>query len=107
VLRIILLDSVEFGKSKIKSLLSNPLKRLFYVKILRGTFVFKRIGNYKGAVSNLFSDVVVYQLDNAGNITKLPDYEGIPSDDNFLNKSLAEGNELFGSLLEIEQDYEG
>jgi predicted ATPase len=53
------------------------------------------------------SDVVVYQLDNAGHITKLPDYEGIPSDENFLNKSLAEGNELFGSLLEIEQDYEG
>ena len=53
------------------------------------------------------SDVVVYQLNDEGNITKLPDYEGIPSDDNFLNKSLAEGNELFGSLLEIEQDYEG
>lgn len=52
------------------------------------------------------SDVVVYQLDDAGNIQKLPNYEGIPSDDNFLNTSLAEGNQLFGSLLEIEQDYE-
>lgn len=52
------------------------------------------------------TDVVVYQLDDAGNIVKLPDYEGIPSDNNFLNASLAEGNELFGSLLEIEQDYE-
>jgi predicted ATPase len=48
--------------------------------------------------------VVVYQLDNSGNITKLPDYKGIPSDENFLNKSLAEGNELFDNLLEIEED---
>jgi predicted ATPase len=50
------------------------------------------------------SDVVVYQLDDAGNIQKLPNYEGIPSDDNFLNTSLAEGNQLFGSLIEIEQE---
>lgn len=50
------------------------------------------------------SDVVVYQLDDAGNIMKLPDYEGIPSDDNYLNTSLAQGNQLFGSLIEIEQE---
>lgn len=50
------------------------------------------------------TDVVVYQLDDAGNIMKLPDYEGIPSDDNYLNASLGEGNTLFGSLLEIEED---
>jgi hypothetical protein len=50
------------------------------------------------------SDVVVYQLDDAGNIVKLPNYEGIPSDDNYLNASLAEGNTLFDNLLEIEED---
>jgi predicted ATPase len=50
------------------------------------------------------TDVVVYQLDGAGNIKKLPDYEGIPSDDNYLNTSLAEGNQLFGSLIEIEHE---
>jgi predicted ATPase len=50
------------------------------------------------------SDVVVYQLDDAGNITKLPNYEGIPSDDNYLNASLGEGNQLFDNLLEIEED---
>jgi hypothetical protein len=50
------------------------------------------------------ADVAVYQLDDAGNITKLPDYEGIPSDDNFLNRSLAEGNTLFDNLLELEED---
>jgi predicted ATPase len=50
------------------------------------------------------SDVVVYQLDDAGNIARLPDYEGIPSDGNYLNQSLAEGNVLFDKLLEIEED---
>jgi predicted ATPase len=50
------------------------------------------------------TDVAVYQFDDAGNIQKLPNYEGIPSDDNYLNTSLAEGNQLFGSLIEIEQD---
>jgi hypothetical protein len=49
-------------------------------------------------------DVAVYQLDDAGNITKLPDYEGIPSDDNYLNASLGEGNQLFDNLLDIEED---
>jgi predicted ATPase len=50
------------------------------------------------------SDVVVYQLDDAGNIMQLPDYEGIPSDNNYLNASLGEGNTLFDNLLEIEED---
>jgi hypothetical protein len=50
------------------------------------------------------SDVVVYQLDDAGNIVKLPNYEGIPSDGHYLNASLAEGNTLFDNLLEIEED---
>ena len=50
------------------------------------------------------SDVVIYQLQEDGSINRLPDYEGIPSDKNYLNKSLAEGNHLFGSLLEIEEE---
>ena len=50
------------------------------------------------------SDVAVYQLDEAdGSIQELGSYEGIPSDENYLNQSLAEGNVLFDSLLEIEQ----
>ena len=49
------------------------------------------------------SDVVVYQLQDNGSINRLPAYEGIPSDKNYLNQSLAEGNQLFDSLLEIEQ----
>ena len=50
------------------------------------------------------SDVVVYQLDNVGNIQKLANYEGIPSDKNFLNVSLADSGLLFDELLAIEED---
>ncbi len=49
-------------------------------------------------------DVVIYQLNEKdGSIEKLGNYEGIPSDENYLNQSLAVGNELFDALLEIEQ----
>lgn len=51
------------------------------------------------------NDLSIYQLDEInGSITKLADYQGIPSDDNYLNHSLADGNRLFDSLLEIEQE---
>ena len=51
------------------------------------------------------NDISVYQLDEkTGVIKKLNSYDGIPSDKNLLNESLAEGNNLFDSLLEIEQE---
>jgi predicted ATPase len=51
------------------------------------------------------SNVVVYQLDEKdGSIKKLETIDGIPSDKNFLNETLAESNLLFDSLLEIEQE---
>jgi predicted ATPase len=51
------------------------------------------------------ADVVIYQLDETnGTINKLPNSEGIPSDNNFLNQSLHHGNEMFDNLLEIEQE---
>lgn len=50
-------------------------------------------------------ELAIYELDEeSGSISKLGDFEGIPSDKNFLNVSLAEGNQLFDSLLEIEED---
>lgn len=87
---------------------------------IQGDYLNKKIGNdvkWRTLITRLnevvpvnsivaATDVAVYQLDDAGNIMKLPDYEGIPSDNNYLNASLADGNQLFGSLLEIEQDYE-
>ena len=50
-------------------------------------------------------EVSIYQLDEKkGTISKLNNYEGIPSDKNLLNESLSDGNNLFDSLLEIEQE---
>lgn len=45
----------------------------------------------------------IYELNETeGTIIKLPDYKGLPSDENYLNAQLAENNELFANLLEIE-----
>ncbi len=50
-------------------------------------------------------DLVIYELDERdGSIKKLGNYHGIPSDKNFLNTSLGNGNKLFDSLLEIEEE---
>jgi predicted ATPase len=48
-------------------------------------------------------DLVIYELNETdGTILKLNDYKGLPSDDNYLNLRMAESNELFANLLEIE-----
>lgn len=54
----------------------------------------------KAAISA--EDVVIYELDEAGHIKKLPTYEGLPSDENDLNEALGETNARFSDLLEIE-----
>jgi predicted ATPase len=49
--------------------------------------------------------VVIYQLnENDGSIEKLAAVDGIPSDKNYLNNGLADGNSRFDALLEIEQE---
>ncbi|GHT97067.1 hypothetical protein FACS1894142_0660 [Spirochaetia bacterium] len=50
------------------------------------------------------NDVAIYQLDGKGSIEKLPFEYDIPSDNNYLNNMLQEGNQLFDQLLEIEDD---
>jgi len=51
-------------------------------------------------------DLVIYELNaEKGTITKLEEYKGLPSDENFLNKSLEESNELFAQLQEIEKGW--
>ncbi len=47
-------------------------------------------------------NLVIYELDDNGNVILLPEYKGIPSDENFLNEKLADTNYLFTDLLEIE-----
>ncbi|WP_158828990.1 AAA family ATPase [Mucilaginibacter lacusdianchii] len=50
-------------------------------------------------------EVAVYQFDEQrGSICDLPNFEGIPSDKNYLNQFLSAGNEAFDTLLEIEQE---
>ena len=49
------------------------------------------------------SNAIVYELTVNGVIRKLSNKEGIPSDENYLNQSLAEANQLFDGLLEIEE----
>ena len=80
-------------------------EKLMNFSIQKSAISLKRLQTivpYKAMVSG--SDVVIYELDETSGILKrLPDYEGIPSDSNYLNQSLAESNEIFDSLLEIEQ----
>lgn len=52
-------------------------------------------------------DLAIYQADEkTGSIAKLPMAEGIPSDSNYLNESLREGNDMFDRLLDIEEELE-
>jgi predicted ATPase len=49
------------------------------------------------------NNLVVYQLDEkGGTIEKLKDYKGLPSDENKLNDGLAEANDEFSKLLDLE-----
>lgn len=51
-------------------------------------------------------DLAIYQLDEKkGIIKKLPDYKGLPSDENYLNSGLEDSNELFAKLQEIERGW--
>lgn len=59
------------------------------------------------SINSLISSdkVVIYQLDEInGNIDRLETFEGIPSDKNYLNNKLREGNSKFDELLEIEEE---
>jgi ABC-type ATPase involved in cell division len=53
-------------------------------------------------------DISIYEMEEkAGSVKSLPKYNGlIPSDDNFLNNMLAETNNLFAELQEIEEENE-
>jgi predicted ATPase len=46
---------------------------------------------------------VVYELnEDDGSIIRLENYKGLPSDENYLNKSLGESNDIFIRLMEID-----
>lgn len=49
------------------------------------------------------TQVVVYEISEQGTVNRVPTYDNMPSDNNFLNIYLAETNDLFNELLEIEE----
>lgn len=52
-------------------------------------------------------DVFIYEISSDGEICLLGNYEGIPSDVNFLNSALSETNDLFDALLEVQDEVDG
>lgn len=46
------------------------------------------------------------KVNEEGTIHKLPDYSGLPSDENYLNEHLTSSNDLFIDLLELEDEFE-
>ena len=60
----------------------------------------KKIFSYK--VFAGCKNVCIYEINNNGSIRELEKFMDIPSDENFLNTSLRESDELFGELLEIQ-----
>ncbi len=49
------------------------------------------------------NDVVIYELEDTGQINILGNYNGLPSDENKLNENLGYTNDLFSQLLDIEE----
>lgn len=49
-------------------------------------------------------DVNVLEITEDGSISDLEKYDGMPSDENVLNMFLSECNDLFGALLELEEN---
>lgn len=49
-------------------------------------------------------DLSIYEIDEDGSVKKLETYDGIPTDSNFLNNALAETNDLYSDLMDIEDD---
>ena len=47
-------------------------------------------------------DLAIYQLNEKGSVELLESYEGIPSDENFLNDEIGRTNELFADLLDLQ-----
>lgn len=50
-------------------------------------------------------DLAIYEADDlTGTVHQLPTFEGIPSDNNLLNKFLRQGNDIFDQLLGLEEE---
>lgn len=52
------------------------------------------------------STLVIYEIDDQGAISKLGNYKGLPSDENYLNEELAQSNDVFTQLLTLEETWQ-
>lgn len=52
------------------------------------------------------SNLAIYEINDLGDIKILADYNGLPSDENYLNSELAESNEVFTQLLTLEDSWQ-
>lgn len=56
----------------------------------------------KSVISN--HSLLIYEMNEIeGTVKRLDNYNGLPSDDNYLNQEIEETNELFAELLELQQ----
>lgn len=69
-----------------------------------GSEIFSRLNVIVPAASQLDpSDLTIYEM-SGGVARLLANYEGLPSDDNYLNEKLNDSNSMFDALLEIEEE---
>ena len=91
-------DRILDAQDKVSTDDSKILSNLTALKIRLGNIV--HIDSFVDA-----SNVAIYQFDDhRGSVSILPNPEGIPSDNNYLNQFIAHGNKLFDQLLEIEEE---
>ena len=87
--------------------LSLVVKAGAVIKKADGKNINEKIGKVLPVASCLSAEqLAVYEIKDDGCVVQLPTYDGLPSDDNYLNASLMESNERFNLLLEIEDGLE-
>jgi hypothetical protein len=82
--------SARFNKSVFVNIIEEPEQNLFPTsqwKMLQSLLEFNAMNEGKEIlpVNSCTDDVSIYEMDNKGFLNILSDYNGIPSDDNFLN----------------------
>jgi len=87
--------------------LSLAVKAGAVLKKAAGKNIDEEIGKVLPVDSCLSADQLsIFEIRDDGCVVQLPNYDGLPSDDNYLNASLMESNERFNQLLEIEDGLE-
>lgn len=87
--------------------LSLSVKAGSVLKKAQGRNIDEKIEKVLPVVSCLSAEQLsVYEIRDDGCVVQLQNYDGLPSDDNYLNASLMESNERFNQLLEIEDGLE-